>query len=156
QGYQVKQFQHEGIMTMAAVNIPAALVAIGLPHYGPELAALMKDYRKMVVAGLLAEDTTTGRVRVIGGQPVPFYDLQDQDIERLIRGTGLLCELLFACGAKRIALPFDGQPHLFGPDDVRRLFSRKIPKSSIEVVTVHMMGTARMGGDPVRHVVDPR
>jgi choline dehydrogenase-like flavoprotein len=37
---------------------------------------------------------------------------------------------------------------------VRRLFGRKIPKRAMELMTVHVMGTARMGGDPSRHVTD--
>jgi choline dehydrogenase-like flavoprotein len=39
-------------------------------------------------------------------------------------------------------------------DEVRALFSHRIPKSHMEVVTVHVMGTARMGGDRARAVCD--
>ena len=39
-------------------------------------------------------------------------------------------------------------------DDVRKIFSAEVPKKSIEVVTVHMMGTARMGSDRSRAVTD--
>src|SRR5262249_57635081 len=41
-----------------------------------------------------------------------------------------------------------------GVGGVRRGASRKIPKSSMEIMTVHMMGTARMGADRARHVCD--
>ena len=40
------------------------------------------------------------------------------------------------------------------PSYARALFARKIPKRALEVMTVHMMGTARMGGDRTRHVCD--
>jgi len=43
-------------------------------------------------------------------------------------------------------MPFH-TPDLYGPDDARRLLEREIPASRWEVVTVHMMGTARMGSD---------
>jgi choline dehydrogenase-like flavoprotein len=154
QAYQVREFQDEGFL-MAAVNVPPSVMAMSMSHYGPELDEIIKDYHRIVSAGILVEDTVSGRVRVLpGGLPMAFYELSDFDAERIVRGTSLLCELLFAAGARRIILPFDGVPDLMAPDDVRRLFSRKIPKRNIEVMTVHVMGTARMGGDRTRHVCD--
>jgi choline dehydrogenase-like flavoprotein len=154
QAYQVREFQQEGFL-FAAVNVPPSVTAMSMPAYGPELEEIMKDYHRMVTAGMLVEDTVTGRVRVTpGGRPVAFYSLADVDAERLVRGTALLCELLFAAGARRIVLPFEGVPDLCGPDEVRRIYQRKIPKEAMELMTVHLMGTARMGGDPARHVCD--
>ena len=40
------------------------------------------------------------------------------------------------------------------PDHVRQLRERSIPKASMDLFTVHMMGTAAMGADPARHVCD--
>jgi choline dehydrogenase-like flavoprotein len=101
----------------------------------------------MVLAGMLCEDTTTGRVRTIDGRPQAFYQLASADAANLKRGVVLLSELLFAAGAKRIFLPFDHAAELHGPDEARRLLDRDIPVRGWEVVTVHMMGTARMGND---------
>jgi choline dehydrogenase-like flavoprotein len=154
QAFQVREFKDEGFL-MAAVNIPPSVLAMTLPHYGPALAEVMKDYNRIVTAGILVEDTVAGRVRVMpGGLPFAFYNLSDFDAERVVRGTALLCELLFAAGAKKVTLPFEGAPDLLSADEVRRLFTRKIPKEGIELMTVHIMGTARMGGDPSRHVCD--
>jgi choline dehydrogenase-like flavoprotein len=109
----------------------------------------------MVLAGMLVEDTATGRVRVgPGGAPLAFYQLSDLDAHKLVRGTALLCELLFEAGARRILSPFPGVGDLASQDDVRRLFARPIPKRAMDVVTVHLMGTARMGGDRSRAVTD--
>jgi len=38
---------------------------------------------------------------------------------------------------------------------VKKLTAHPIKKSRMEVVTVHLMGTARMGGDRARAVSDP-
>jgi choline dehydrogenase-like flavoprotein len=85
-----------------------------------------------------------------------FYQLTDEDAERIVRGTALLAELFFAAGARKVIMPFEGVPPLSGPDDIRRhVLSRRIPKTAMELMTVHIMGTARMGGDPARHVCDP-
>ena len=154
QAYQVREFQEEGFL-FAAVNLPPSVLAMGTPMYGAAMADLLENYNNILTAGMLLEDSVVGRVRLgPGGQPLAFYQMSDFDALRLVRGTALLCELLFVAGARRIVLPFEGVADLHGPDDVRRLFARKIPKSAMEVVTVHMMGTAAMGGDPNRHVCD--
>jgi choline dehydrogenase-like flavoprotein len=51
-------------------------------------------------------------------------------------------------------LPFHGAPDLANADDARKLLDQNIPAKGWEVVTVHMMGTARMGADRTRDVVD--
>src|SRR3990172_5696074 len=140
---------------MPACNSPPAILAMSLPHFGAALGGLLADYARTVVAGLLVEDTVSGRVRLApGGRPVAFYDLSDFDAQRLVRGTALLAELLFAAGARKVVLPFDGVPDLHSADDVKNLYRRPIPRRAMEVMTVHIMGTARMGGDPTRHVCD--
>jgi len=153
QAYQVREFQDEGYL-FAAVNIPPSILSMTVPYYGQELLDMMRDYHKIVNAGLLLEDSTTGRVRLVGGRPVAFYELNDFDAQRLVRATAMLCELLFAAGAKKIAAPFEGMPDLYSHDDVKKLYDTKVNKSSIELFTVHIMGTARMGNDPTRHVCD--
>jgi len=89
-------------------------------------------------------------------RPLVTYQLSDFDAGKLVRGTALLCELLFAAGARRIILPFGGVGELRGPADIRRIFTSKIRKHTMEVVTVHLMGTARMGADQTRGVCDGR
>jgi choline dehydrogenase-like flavoprotein len=153
QAYQVREFQNEGLV-FAAVNIPPSIAAMTLPFYGAELRDLMLDYPRMVIAGMLLEDTETGRVRNAAGKPLATYQLSDFDAERLVRGTALLSEMLFDMGAKRIVLPFEGIPDLKSGDDVKRLYAQRIPKECMELVTVHMMGTCAMGGDRARHVCD--
>ena len=153
QAFQVREFEGEGLL-FAAVNIPPGILAMTTHGRGAELGRFMDDYDKMVVSGMLCEDTATGSVKTIGGRAQAFYQLADFDADRLIRGVALLSEMLFAAGAKRIVTPFAGAPELTGPDDTRSLYQRKIPKSSMEVVTVHMMGTAGMGEDRTRAVTD--
>ncbi len=154
QAYQVRQFQEEGFL-MAAVNIPPSVLAMTAPSYGAALGELMQEYNRTVIAGILVEDTTLGRVVTLpGGKPVALYQVNDADAQQLVRGVTLLCELLFAAGARKIYLPFDGVEALHSPDEARKLLSRKIDKSGMEIVTVHLMGTARMGADRSSAVCD--
>jgi choline dehydrogenase-like flavoprotein len=155
QAYQVREFADEGIVTMAAVNVPPSILAMSLHHYGAELGEFLGQYSNAVVAGLLCEDSDTGRLRMApGGNPVAFYELCEFDLDRIKRGTVLLCELLFEAGAKRIVLPFGGIGDACSVDDARKILQTKIPRSAIEVVTVHMMGTARMGGSRANAVTN--
>jgi choline dehydrogenase-like flavoprotein len=153
QAYQVREFQDQGLV-FAAINMPPAILAMSFPHRGAALGQLMDRYDHMVLAGMLCEDTRTGRVRTIDGRPQAFYQLAEADAANLQRGVALLSELLFAAGARRILLPFHGAEDLASPDDARRLLDRTIPARGWEVVTVHMMGTARMGGDRAAAVTD--
>jgi choline dehydrogenase-like flavoprotein len=146
QAFQVREFQDQGLL-FAAVNLPPSILARGFPQRGAALGELMAQYDRMVLAGMLCEDTATGRVRTIDGRPQAFYQLADADAANLKRGVVLLSELLFAAGAKRIFMPFGHSAELHGPDDARRLLDRDIPTRGWEVVTVHMMGTAKMGND---------
>ena len=155
QAYQVREHEEQGIVTLAAVNIPPGIIAMSLPHDGEELGELMSQYPRAVVAGLLCEDTSRGRVRMApGGTPFATYHLSDFDLERIKMGTKLLCELLLAAGAKRIILPFRGVEDVRTVADTERVVSPRIPRSAMEVVTVHLMGTARMGGRESDAVTD--
>jgi choline dehydrogenase-like flavoprotein len=156
QAYQVRQFQSQGII-MAAVNLPPSLLAMAIGRYGAALGEVMRQYNNIVSAGVLVEDTASGSVRLLpNGRPAAFYNLSERDAQTLVRGTALLSELLFAAGARRVIVPFDGVPDLLTLDDARRLRAQaqKVSPKAMELSTVHVMGTARMGGDPTRHVCD--
>ena len=154
QAYQVREFMDEGIL-LTAVNLPPSLVALGLPSHGRDLGQVMAGYNQMITAGCLIEDTGSGRIRNVPGLgPQVFYQLTDHDADRVVRGIALTAELMFAAGARRILLPFDGAPEVRDPAGLRDLLARPVPKKSIELFTVHLMGTARMSDDVRRGVVD--
>jgi choline dehydrogenase-like flavoprotein len=154
QAFQVREFAHENIGTFAAINLPPSVIAMSLPHRGAQLGTLMDQYNHMVLAGLLCEDTEYGHVKTINGRPQAFYQLAERDAATMQRGLMLLSELLFAAGARRIILPFHHATEICTPDEARALFSRPISRKSWEVVTVHMMGTAKMGRDRTSSVTD--
>jgi choline dehydrogenase-like flavoprotein len=153
QAFQVRDFIEEGIL-LTATNLPPAMLAGILPAYGRELGELMAEYNRIVTAGPLVEDTGTGRIRNIPGLgPQVFYQLTDRDAARVVRGVELTAEALFAAGARRVLLPFDGAPEVGSPGELRALLARPVPKRSIQLFSIHLMGTARMSKDPSRGVV---
>ncbi len=154
QAFQIREFAREGIM-LSAQNLTPAMLAGVMPGYGRGLGEMMADYNRVVTAGPLIEDTGTGRVRNVPGLGTQvFYRVTDKDAARVVRGVELTAEALFAAGARRVVLPFTGAPDVRGPAELRRLLARPVPRRSIELYSIHLMGTARMSEDPRRGVVD--
>jgi choline dehydrogenase-like flavoprotein len=154
QAFQVREFMAEGLV-LTAQNLPPPMLAGIVPAYGRELGELMADYNRIVTAGPLVEDTGTGRVRTIPGLGTQvFYRLTDADAARLVRGVELTAVALFAAGARRMLLPFDGAPAVRSVAELRSLLDRPVPKASMQVYSIHLMGTARMSEDPRRGVTD--
>jgi choline dehydrogenase-like flavoprotein len=155
QGNQIREFIDEGILITTSM-VPPGLIAMSLPWFGARSLELMRDYNKMLAAGCLVEDTGAGRVILdVFREPKMRYDVNDRDFASLIRGVAHTAEILFASGAREVLLPFDSLPSIRSPDQIRTMFATPIPKSEVECLTVHAMGTARMGVDKRSSVVDP-
>jgi choline dehydrogenase-like flavoprotein len=154
ESYQVREFESEGII-LAAVNLPPSLVTRTLRLHGSELDEAMAEYPRMVTAGVLVEDSGVGRVRAVGSRDaVVTYPVSPLDSARVVRAVTLLGEALFAAGAQRLHLPIDGVPPVAGMDELRHLTQAPIAPQRLELSTVHLMGTARMGSDPATSVCD--
>ena len=74
----------------AAVNMPPGVLAMTVPHRGARARRADAQLHHMVLAGMLREDTATGRVRTVGGRPQAFYQLADHDAGERARGISLL------------------------------------------------------------------
>jgi choline dehydrogenase-like flavoprotein len=155
QGNQIREFIDEGIMITTSM-VPPGMLAMSLPYFGTRSFEVMRDYNKMLAAGCLVEDTGTGRVTLdLFGEAHMRYDVNDRDFDNLLRGTALTAEILFASGAREVLLPFDSLERLRSPDEIRTIFDHRPAKDEVECLTVHAMGTARMGVDRRSSVVDP-
>ncbi|MFN2562098.1 MAG: FAD-dependent oxidoreductase [Jatrophihabitans sp.] len=154
QSYQVREFEDDGVI-LAAVNLPPSLAARSLGLRGTALEQAMADYPRMLTAGVLVEDTGAGRVRTLGREDVAVtYPVTRRDGDRIVRAVTLLSEALFAAGARRVHLPIDGTSPVDSMDAVRRCTGAVAPHR-LELSTVHLMGTARLGADPMASVCDP-
>ena len=155
ESYQVREFEDDGII-LAAVNLPPSLTSRLLRGAGQDIDTAMSDYSRMVTAGVLVEDTQAGRVRALGRSDVAVtYPVSRHDAGRVVSAVALLGEALFAAGARRIYLPVDQLPAATSVDDLRRLVDTPIAAERLDLSTVHLMGTARIGTDPIRSVCDP-
>jgi choline dehydrogenase-like flavoprotein len=155
QAFHIHHFLDQGILIGYAA-VPPGLLASAMPGMGEEHAERMSLYNHMLTAATLVDDETEGRV-VLGPdrQPYMVQTLNAADLERLHRGVQMTAELLFAAGARRVLLPFADLPELAGPGELDRVAQRPRTRETIELMTVHIMGTARMATDPKRGGTDP-
>lgn len=153
QAFQVREFMEEGII-ISVVNLPPSLLAAGLPYHGRRLTDFMGDYNRVVVAGCLIEDSTTGSVVTLPGVgPIARYQITDQDLHCILRGVMLSAEVMFEAGAQQVLLPFDGVDPLERRRYPNGLGLERIQKGDVELLSIHLMGTARMSDDMTRGVV---
>jgi len=151
---QVREFHDEGLL-FAENFIPPSAMAANLPVFGDRALELLKRYDNAVVSGVLVEDSTTGTVsRGPFGMAIARYDITHQDHSRFLKGVELLSTLHFEMGADSVALPFHDQPFASSMDEVRRIIATQTSRHTLELFTVHLMGTARMGATPESSVVD--
>ena len=155
QGLQVSEFMEEGLL-FATTFVPPSIVAMTMPYWGAEAAAMMKHFNHMVSTGVLVEDTdSVGQVKAgLGGDAHLSYQLGPNDFRRLQRGVAILCEMNFAAGATKTLIPFHNLKEITSPDDIGRIFDPSLKATDIEVLTVHAMGTARMGNSPKQSVTN--
>jgi choline dehydrogenase-like flavoprotein len=158
QAFQIREFMSDGII-VTANNLAPPMLAAMMPAHGRELGELMAAYNNVVTAGPLIEDTGTGSVRVLPGVgPQVFYRLTDRDADRVTRGVELTAETMFAAGARRVILPFDGVPSASTLAEAKGVIAhasqRRGAKRLMRLYSIHLMGTARMSEDPRRGVVN--
>jgi choline dehydrogenase-like flavoprotein len=154
QAFHIHHFLEERILIGYAA-VPPGILAMGMPGIGAAHAELMSQYNHMLTSAALIEDQSEGRV-VLGPdrQPYMFFNLGRRDVETVHRGVALTAELLFAAGARRVLLPFADLPSLDSADEIRRIYDRPPTAATMELMTVHIMGTARMAMSQRRGATD--
>lgn len=151
---QIREFRDDGI-NMAENMVPPGALAAHLPRSGRGAWEIMRRYNQVMATGVLVEDSSTGVVsRGALGMAMPRYDITALDHRRFLKGVRLLAELHFEMGAESVMLPFAHFDMARSPDELRRIDERSMPRESLELFTVHLMGTARMGARPEDSVVD--
>jgi choline dehydrogenase-like flavoprotein len=154
QAFHIHHFLGDGILIGYAA-VPPGLLAGAIPGMGDAHGERMALYNHMLTAATLVEDDTEGRVTLgLDRQPFMSQTLGAGDIERIHRGVALTAELLFAAGARQVLLPFADLPSIAHPGEIDRIRTKPRRPAGIELMTVHIMGTARMAADASRGPVD--
>lgn len=151
---QIREFHDEGIF-FAENFVPPTAIAAKMPYDGADAWQFLSKYNNMVMSGVLVEDSTTGTVsRGPFGSSIIRYDITDYDHERFIRGTRLLATMHFEMGAEKVLLPFTNLHEAHSVDDLAKIDPKVQTAESLELFTVHLMGSARMGASEESSVID--
>ncbi len=155
QSHQITEFFDEGIL-IALNFIPPGIMSLALPTKIPNLLQVMKDeYHHMIAGAALIEDTSSGAVyNGPFGSVWPIYNISQYDFKKGLRAIALLCEVFFAAGARKCYLPFHDLWQIRSIDEIEKIFEMNLKPTDLELMTVHVMGTARMGVSPKHSVVN--
>jgi long-chain-alcohol oxidase len=153
-GYGVK-YEH-------VATPPSILLSFSPWRGGREHAELMQAMPYTGGLGVLLRDRGVGEVRAArDGQPVVRYRLGPEDVEHMRRGVRGAARVVEAMGARRIYSSHSKwvayEPGVRGDLDgfMRDADACGWGAGQAQVVSFHIMGSARMGGSPDDSVCDP-
>jgi long-chain-alcohol oxidase len=153
-GYGVK-YEHVAIP-------PSILLTFSPWRGGRQHAALMQALPYTAGMGVLLRDHGVGEVRTgRDGEPVVRYKLTGEDVDHLRAGVRGAAQITEAMGARRVYSSHSRwvgyEPGVDGDLDS---FTRDADAcgwgaGQAQIVSFHIMGSARMGGSPADSVCDP-
>jgi choline dehydrogenase-like flavoprotein len=129
---------------------------------GREHLARMQKLRNMVPVAVLVRDRDSVGTVDVGrdGEAVVSYQLSSHDAHHALRGMDIVAELHMAAGAKSL-LTAHPNPITATPKEVASgAFSAAVRRAGttpgrLGLVSLHIMGSARMGGSAATSAVDP-
>jgi choline dehydrogenase-like flavoprotein len=154
QGYGLEGLREQGLLFEGGAT-PFELTALALDLHGPRLVEVLEQHHRLLTYGFNVRDASRGRVRRgPGGAPLPTYELGAADVAQLQFGLRTLLDLLARGGATHVFPPIAGLDEVPAERAGRALDGRVLRATDLELSAYHPLGTARMGGDPARSVVD--
>jgi len=153
-GYGVK-YEH-------VATPPSILLSFSPWRGGQQHAELMQAMPYTGGVGVLLRDRGVGEVRTArDGQPVVRYALSPEDVDHMRRGVRGAAQIVEAMGARRIYSSHSKwvayEPGARGDLDgfMRDADACGWGTGQAQLVSFHIMGSARMGGSPDDSVCDP-
>jgi long-chain-alcohol oxidase len=153
-GYGVK-YEH-------VATPPSILLSFSPWRGGRHHADLMQAMPYTGGVGLLLRDHGVGEVRTgRDGEPIVHYKLAPDDVEHMRRGVRGAAQVVEAMGARRVYSSHSKwvayEPGRSGTVDdfVRDADACGWGAGQAQIVSFHIMGSARMGGSPAESVCDP-
>ena len=146
QGHYVDEFVDENIL-LESNPILAGAFFQSFPIFGQEAQDLMKRSNHFVSTGSLIRDTSEGRVvKPSNGAAQIYYDINDLDRQRLIKGLRLGCQIwLEGAGVERVVPSIFGTQWCRTMDDVRELLPMNLEAGALTLYASHPQASCRIG-----------
>lgn len=137
-----------------SISTPSFL-SVALHDHPRAGAEVPRDWRRMAVYYAMIESGGVGSVRPIPGfrDPLVRYRLAAGDLGILGEAMRRLAETLFAAGAETVWPCVAGGIAMESPADLARL-PAEVSAAGANLMTIHLLGTGRMGEDAARCPVD--
>lgn len=147
-------FAEKGVMLEATNTVPSVGGSV-FPGYGLPIKEILANFAHFATLGFLVADTSRGRVRrAPGDEPFITYSLNRVDAANIFEGMALSAEILLAAGAFSVTPGLPGLESVIDSAGVDEIRKGRWSKSALKLSAYHPAGTARMGRDPSRSVVD--
>ncbi len=141
---------------MMASTLQPHLLVTTAGHFGnTTINHLLANYDRTGIYVAMIKPQSTGKIMAVpGASPIVRYGFDPSDSPTIQNALMRMSTLLFEAGAEEVYLPLRGSRALHSIDDVRReleTFNHK----KVEIVSVHGMSSAPMGGNPDQAAVRP-
>ena len=146
----------KGGYLIESIFLPIFQFSIGLPSFLAEHEALMQDYTRYSMAGIMIRDESNGTITLSeNSNPKIHYQLGQKDIETIADGIKVLAEMWFDVGATKVISGHKDVITLRSKQDIPRLVDAvRTNPDGLQVASAHPQGGNRMGEDPNICVVD--
>jgi choline dehydrogenase-like flavoprotein len=136
---------------------PVVSQALNMPGWFEEHAHNMRRFRHLMAAGALVGTEATGRVKpALTGGPDLVYTPARADLERLVEGLKLTCQIFLRAGATRVMPNTYDTLEITSEEQLDRLDRYVRDATDLAVGTGHPQGGNPISRDPSRGVVDER
>jgi choline dehydrogenase-like flavoprotein len=157
QGMQSLHFLREGFK-LETLWAPPAVLAVRLPGAGLALKQRLAEIPHASIVDAIAScHHSLGAVRPKRSgslEPALTWRLAPEDLPVLGRALGVIVDVLFAAGARKVLPGVHGIPDELGPEDVEVLRRRSFRPTDFVMAANHAFCTTRMHGEPGQGVVD--
>lgn len=142
QSWHVDEWRSLGVF-LEATFTPLPFGAHWLPGVGQAYKERLADISRLGVIGVHLADTSSGRVRLRGGNARLSYTLTRADSDRLAFGIARAADLLFAAGGREV------YPQVAGVTSIARggqaALEHGVAPARLRLEAFHPMGTAALG-----------
>jgi choline dehydrogenase-like flavoprotein len=152
-GEQIKEFSPSYSFGCAISS--RAHLAINLATEEQGSGLVQEKHRKLVSFYVMSRGALNGSVKALPryNDPLVRYKISDTELQNLGEGMQGLAKVLFAAGATRVFTGLQECSELTRRAQVEQI-PNSLAKSVDNIMTIHMMASCPMGGDPNRSVVD--
>ena len=142
--HQVKEFAPRFSFGCSISSKP--YLALAVASHTELRRRAFQDWKRSAIYYVMTNGEPNGRVRILPGavDPLVAYGPTHRNLQDLSLGMRLLCELLFAAGARELHPAVTGIEPLRSPDHLSRI-PAELSASASSIMTIHLFSSCPLG-----------